>query len=272
MKKSKTMNEKQIDTSTEAASGNDFLMVEIDGRKWAYSLNDDGTAYLVGRPAPKPAGELVIPSEVNGSKVKEIGILALSGYGDITSVKIPDGVKEIYSGAFWGCSALTEVTIPASVERIGLLAFNGCNNLSTIKVASGDAERVKQMVKFASVLIKREKVEKTLLDEIAKNATEKGTKIAEDDTSTTSLRALSAEETEDTLKMFEKLYNRQEATYKNLNAYLDAIVGDADTKAESSTASDEKEQDDANDCGEGFTWVYQSSTSSDISRLAFVEG
>ena len=100
----------------------------------------------------------------------------------------------------------------------------------------------------------------------------KGTKIAEDDTSTTSLRALSAEETEDTLKMFEKLYNRQEATYKNLNAYLDAIVGDADTKAESSTASDEKEQDDANDCGEGFTWVYQSSTSSDISRLAFVEG
>lgn len=266
---------KQIDASSEAAEKTmpetDLLTTEIDGRKWAYSLNDDGTVMII-RSDSNVSGELIVPGEINGSKVTEIGFMALAGYGSVTSIKIPDGVKKICTAAFWNCSSLKEVTIPASVNTIGFMAFNGCNSLATIKVASGDAERVKKMVKFAFVLIKRVKVEKNLLDEIAKNATENGTKMAEDDKSVTTVRALSSEETERTSQMFERLYKNQEATCKNLNKYLDAFVGDADTKAESSTASVEKEQGDADDCGEGFTWFYQASTSIDISRLAFVEG
>ena len=267
--------EKQVDAGSEAAekalSETDLLTAEIDGRKWVYSLNDDGTVMII-KPDSNVSGELIIPGEINGSKVTVIGFIALVGCDSITSIKIPDGVKKICTAAFWNCSTLKEVTIPASVDTIGFMAFNGCNSLATIKVASGDAERIKQMVKVASIWVKRVKVEKTLLYEIAKNATEKGNKIAEDDKSVTTVRALSAEETERTSQMFERQYKNQEATYKRMNEYLDAMIGDEDANMESSTASDEKEQGDANDCGEGFTWVYQASTSIDISRLAFVEG
>ncbi len=267
--------EKQIDAGSEAAEKampeTDLLTAEIDGRKWAYSLNDDGTVMII-RSDSNVSGELIVPGEINGSKVTEIGFMSLAGYGSITSIKIPDGVKKICTAAFWNCSSLKEVTIPASVNTIGFMAFNGCNSLATIKVASGDAERITQMLKVASILIKRVKVEKALLDEVAKNATEKGNKIAEDDKSVTTVRALSAEETERTSQMFERQYKNQEATYKRMNEYLDAMIGDEDANIESGAASEEKKQGNADDCGEGFTWVYQATSSIDISRLTFVDG
>ena len=51
----------------------------------------------------------------------------------LTSVVIPDGVREIGSYAFSGCTSLTSVVIPSSVTRIGKSAFESCESLTSVK-------------------------------------------------------------------------------------------------------------------------------------------
>ena len=56
------------------------------------------------------------------------------GYGNITSVIIPDSVTRINSYAFRGFKNLTEINIPDSVISIGDLVFAGCTNLTVINI------------------------------------------------------------------------------------------------------------------------------------------
>lgn len=68
---------------------------------------------------------------------------------DVEDATIPAGVERIAFGAFSGSSRITSLTIPRSVKEIGNGGFDhfvGCDSLTTIKVAKGDAERVKEMI------------------------------------------------------------------------------------------------------------------------------
>ncbi|MBR3969556.1 MAG: leucine-rich repeat protein [Ruminococcus sp.] len=98
-------------------------------------------------------GDIVIPSEVNGLPVTELGSFELSG---ITSVVIPDSVKKIGNfcfyftniksivlpdsvtiigdNAFSGCGKLESIEIPDSVEKIGMSAFFGCRSLESVTI------------------------------------------------------------------------------------------------------------------------------------------
>ena len=78
------------------------------------------------------AKNLVIPSELGGKPVTEIGIFAFALCGSLTEVTIPEGVTSIGNAAFSGCSSLTEVTIPKSVTSIGDSAFYNCDALKTV--------------------------------------------------------------------------------------------------------------------------------------------
>ena len=78
------------------------------------------------------AKSLVIPSELGGKPVTEIGIFAFALCGSLTEVTIPEGVTSIGNAAFSGCSSLTEVTIPKSVTSIGDSAFYNCDALKTV--------------------------------------------------------------------------------------------------------------------------------------------
>ena len=78
------------------------------------------------------AKSLVIPSELGGKPVTEIGIFAFALCGSLTEVTIPEGVTSIGAGAFQSCGSLTEVTIPKSVETIGEIAFDECEALATV--------------------------------------------------------------------------------------------------------------------------------------------
>ena len=81
-------------------------------------------------------GNIVIPKSVqyggNTYSVTRIGGSAFDGCSGLTSVSIPDGVREIALNAFLGCKGLTSVTIPGSVNYIGDSAFGGCTNLNNI--------------------------------------------------------------------------------------------------------------------------------------------
>ncbi len=79
------------------------------------------------------AADLVIPSELGGYPVTEIGDSAFFGCG-ATSVTIPNGVETIGYYAFAGCSSLETVSIPKSVTYIDNYAFLLAFSLTGITV------------------------------------------------------------------------------------------------------------------------------------------
>ncbi len=88
--------------------------------------------------------EVVIPSEINGVKVTNIGDGAfssssnLSNCNNITKVTIPDSVISIGDYAFSGCEKLEDVVIPDSVTSIGDYAFLRCNSLSSVTIPDSE--------------------------------------------------------------------------------------------------------------------------------------
>ncbi len=104
--------------------------------------NSNFTYIVIGNNSVEIAGytgqetELIIPSEIDGKTVKNIGMYSFYGCSDLTSVKIPSGVTSIGSSAFKGCSSLTSIEIPSEVTSIGSSAFKGCSGLTSIEIPS----------------------------------------------------------------------------------------------------------------------------------------
>lgn len=82
-------------------------------------------------------GELVIPSEIDGYPVTSIHREAFYRCRKITSVTIPEGVKEIGVHAFMECTGLVSITIPESVTEISMAAFSHCESLESVTIPSG---------------------------------------------------------------------------------------------------------------------------------------
>ena len=101
---------------------------------FTYEDNENGIT-ITGYTGDKT--ELVIPGEIDGKKVTDIGTEAFKKYSSLTSVIIPEGVTNIGIGAFWGCSGLTSVTIPESVTSIKGSAFWRCSGLTSITIPAG---------------------------------------------------------------------------------------------------------------------------------------
>ncbi len=76
--------------------------------------------------------DVVIPSEINGRQVTEIGDRAFSRHSEMRSVQIPDSITTIGAVAFAYNSALQEVRIPDSVTVMGDAVFYGCDGLQQI--------------------------------------------------------------------------------------------------------------------------------------------
>ena len=77
--------------------------------------------------------DIVIKSSYEGYPVAEIGEGAFAG-SDMTSLRLPDGLKYIGDLAFTCCDGLTSVTIPGSVTGIGEDAFSCCDNLTSVMI------------------------------------------------------------------------------------------------------------------------------------------
>ena len=98
---------------------------------FTYEDNENGIT-ITGYTGDKT--ELVIPGEIDGKKVTDIGTKAFYEYSSLTSVIIPEGVTNIGANAFYNCNSLTSATIPKSVTSIGFLAFGYCGGLTSIVV------------------------------------------------------------------------------------------------------------------------------------------
>lgn len=78
------------------------------------------------------AVKVVIPAELDGLPVTEIGSFVFKDCVNLTSVTIPKGVTSIDTQSFIGCTGLKSITIPDGVTTIGYSAFEGCTNLTDI--------------------------------------------------------------------------------------------------------------------------------------------
>ncbi len=66
----------------------------------------------------------------------EIGSGALKDCANITTINLPNTIKQIYSEAFSGCSGIKEITLPSDLMVIETKAFFGCENLRSLTIPS----------------------------------------------------------------------------------------------------------------------------------------
>ena len=68
------------------------------------------------------SGDLVIPKKLGGYPVVAIGTTAFQGCNSLTSITIPEGVREIGTLAFNSVKKITAVSIPSTVTSIATRA------------------------------------------------------------------------------------------------------------------------------------------------------
>ena len=103
-----------------------YIKGEYHIRRGTICICDDAFYYCTGLTS------IVIPEGV-----KEIGWGAFNGCTGLTSIVIPEGVTKIGGRAFHGCTSLTSIVIPEGVKEIGWGAFNGCTGLTSIVIPEG---------------------------------------------------------------------------------------------------------------------------------------
>lgn len=105
---------------------------------YTYEILDENTCSVTGYTGSEP--DIVIPSEIDGYTVVEIGFSAFEQPEEeprktITSVVIPNTVKSIGMTAFFGTN-ITEIIIPEGVETIEQQAFDACRDLVSATLPS----------------------------------------------------------------------------------------------------------------------------------------
>lgn len=135
---------------------------------WVYWVKDDGTAVItVPAGATVNNNNIVIPSEVDGYKVTEIGNYCFSSQLGIFTAEIPssvtivgskafsdcyglstvsfgldfsgngEGTQVIGEGAFMNCYGLETVYFPDTLKNIKAEAFSNCSALSSVSIPYG---------------------------------------------------------------------------------------------------------------------------------------
>lgn len=96
---------------------------------WSVAKRYDGTLRISNYKGP--GGDVVVPDEIKGKTVTEIGGKAFKGNTSLTSIALPSTVRKIAPMAFAGCSTLTSVTIPEGVAVIekGTFGRTGLTNV-----------------------------------------------------------------------------------------------------------------------------------------------
>lgn len=77
---------------------------------------------------------VVIPSEIDGKKIKRIASHILNDENNVRHLIISNGIKEIDFCAFAMCKNLEEVILPEGITHIGMGAFSGCENIINIDI------------------------------------------------------------------------------------------------------------------------------------------
>jgi len=100
---------------------------------YTYTVDENGYATIT-MVDKNINGNITIPSTLGGFHVIKKGSYAFCECTELTSIIIPDSVKEISAYAFIHCIGITSIVIPESVVEIGSYAFNGCTGLTSVVI------------------------------------------------------------------------------------------------------------------------------------------
>ena len=111
----------------------------VDGITWTYVIANGEASVGGGSPSSRAVptsttGSIAIPSTLGNCPVTSIGNYAFYNCSRLTSITIPNSVKNIGRYALYYCSRLTSITIPNSVTSIGDNAFRNCSVLVQFSV------------------------------------------------------------------------------------------------------------------------------------------
>ena len=125
----KAQGEAIITASLGSVSGS--LKVTVAERvHFDYIWNDDDSITITKFSGTEE--HLIIPMEIAGHPVTQIGEGAFKDNLMLRSVELPYTVKEIGTEAFAGCTALEAVNLSSGVTKIGDRAFYGCSSLDYV--------------------------------------------------------------------------------------------------------------------------------------------
>ena len=101
--------------------------------------NGDGTCTLDGISNRGISGTVIIPSEVDGKTITNIGKCAFQGCERINTLVIPASVQVIGDSAFSQCFGITSITFESSskLHTIGSSAFSGCTRVKSLNIPNG---------------------------------------------------------------------------------------------------------------------------------------
>ncbi len=99
-----------------------------------YNLINNDTEYEVYRIGTCTDTDVVIPKTYNGKPVTSISNYAFYNCSSLTSITIPNSIKNIGNFAFMNCSSLQSFVIPNGVTNIGNFAFYGNTNIASISI------------------------------------------------------------------------------------------------------------------------------------------
>lgn len=107
-----------------------------------YNLNwektKEGTSRLLG--VIDMPGELVLPEQIEGLPLTEVGPYCFAKNKYLERVVLPDTITKIERMAFYNCTGLKELEMGANLTELGGDAFMNCHNLHQLKVRCGAKE------------------------------------------------------------------------------------------------------------------------------------
>ena len=117
--------------------GEDFMLDHSDmffmENGIIYSVYKEGEVEVIS--TVLQGGAVIIPQTAGGYRVTKIAPNAFLN-APITSISIPEGVKEIASQAFLGCTLLESVRLPSTLEHLGVGVFAICYSLREVYLPS----------------------------------------------------------------------------------------------------------------------------------------
>lgn len=119
-----------------AAAGLSVCTSAESGSPFTYEVKSDGTAIITGSEYTEGIryGDVIIPSEIDGYTVTELGSECFSYALGIESVEIPPSVTLIGERAFADCYGISEVTFSEGLLTIGECAFVNCSYITEISI------------------------------------------------------------------------------------------------------------------------------------------
>ena len=100
-------------------------------------INSD-TEYSVAKgTVSDTATAIAIPAYYEGKVVTTLGANAFSGFSQLVSIQLPDGLTDIGSSAFRDCSSLALTSLPDGITAIGMYAFENCSSLALTSLPNG---------------------------------------------------------------------------------------------------------------------------------------